>query len=122
MAENNVSAIEMRSFSEAEEELATVCAWASISHGEDTTACMLVLEVLVSEVGSVDRLTTFPSTCRITSLDHETSDISMDLCPCIIVRGTECQKVIACYWSLFYGQLKFHIAKAFDLKSDSHEF
>ena len=69
----------MRSFSEAEEELATVCARASISHGEDTTACMLVLEVLVSEVRAIDGFATSAvSSGEVATLGHKTSNDAME--------------------------------------------
>ena len=69
----------MRGLSEAEEELATVCAWASVSHGEDTAACVLVLEVLVSEVRAVDGFATSAVSSReVATLGHETLNDAME--------------------------------------------
>ena len=80
VAEDDVSAVEMRGLIEAEEELGAVGSWASVGHGEDTSASVLVDEVLIGEVGSVDGLTTGAiSLSEVTALSHEASDDSVEL-------------------------------------------
>ena len=69
----------MRSGNEAEEELATVCAWASVSHGKDTTASVLVNEVLVSEVRAIDGFATSAvSSGKVATLGHELTNDAME--------------------------------------------
>jgi hypothetical protein len=79
VSENDMGTVEMRSGGEAEEELATVGAWSGVGHGENTTSSVLELEVLISEVGSVDRLTTSAvSGGEVATLGHETLDDTME--------------------------------------------
>ena len=79
VTEDDVSSVEVRSVDEAEEELGAVSAWASVGHGEDTSSSVLVDEVLVSEVWSVDRLATSAvSSGEVATLSHEASDDTME--------------------------------------------
>ena len=79
VTEDDVSSVEVRSVDEAEEELGAVRVWASVGHGEDTSSSVLVDEVLVSEVGSVDRLATSAvSFGKVATLSHEASDDTME--------------------------------------------
>ena len=69
----------MGSGSEAEEELRAVGSWASVGHGKDTTSSVLVDEVLVFEVGSVNRLAASAVvSSEIATLGHEASDDSVE--------------------------------------------
>ena len=79
LAEDDVSTVEMGGVDEAEEELAAVSAWASVSHGKDTTAGVLELEVLVSEVRAIDGLATSAvSGGEVTTLSHESLDDTVE--------------------------------------------
>ena len=73
--------IEMGSCSEAEEELGAVSVRASICHGEDTTACMTIFEVLISEGTTVvvDGCAASAVVVReVTTLGHESCDNPME--------------------------------------------
>ena len=64
---------------EAEEELGAVGVGASVSHGEDASAGVLVDEVLVSELVAVDGLATGAvSSGEVAALGHEASDDAME--------------------------------------------
>ena len=79
LSEDDVSAVKMRGLVEAEEELGSVGAWASVGHGEDTTSSVLVDEVLVSELSSVDGGSTSTVVLgEIATLSHEASDDSVE--------------------------------------------
>ena len=79
LTENDVSAVEVRSLIEAEEELATVGARACIGHRKNTTASVLVLEVLIFELATVDGLTTGAvAGSEIASLSHESRNNAME--------------------------------------------
>ena len=79
VTEDAVSSVQVRSFDEAEEELGAVRVGASVGHGENTSSSVLVDEVLVSEVGSVDRLATSAvSSGEVATLGHEASDDTME--------------------------------------------
>ena len=79
LAEDDVSTVEMRGVSEAEEELGSVGAWASVGHGEDTASSVLVDEVLVSELASVDgRATGTVVSSEIAALGHEVGNDSVE--------------------------------------------
>ena len=79
MTENDVGAVEMRGGAKAEEELGAVGVLASVGHGKDTTTLMLVDEVLVSELLSIDGLTAGAvSAGEVATLGHEAGDDSME--------------------------------------------
>ena len=66
--------------SEAEEKLRSVGVGSGVSHGEDTSACVSVSEVLVVEFSTVDGLATSSiSSGEIATLGHETWDNAMEL-------------------------------------------
>ena len=70
----------MRSGHEAEEELGAVRVGASIGHGEDASASVLVDEVLVIESAAIDGLATSSVTsCEVAALGHEVGDDAMEL-------------------------------------------
>jgi len=80
VTEDDVLTIEMRESIEAEEELGTVSVGTSVGHGEDTGASVLVVEVLVSELGTIDGLTTGTVAAgEVTTLSHEARDDTMEL-------------------------------------------
>ena len=79
LAEDDVGTVQVGSLGEAKEELGAVGAWAGVSHGENTSAGVLVDEVLVFEVGSVDGLATGAvANSEVTTLGHEASDDSVE--------------------------------------------
>ena len=71
--------VEVRSRSEAEEELAAIGVGTAISHGQNATARVLVDEVLVWEVRTVDRFTTSSiHSSEVAALGHESCDDAME--------------------------------------------
>ena len=54
LSEDDMSAIKMESLNKVEEELGAVGSWVSVGHGEDAMFSVLVDEVLVSDITSVD--------------------------------------------------------------------
>ena len=79
LAEDDVSTVEMRGVSEAEEELGSVGAWASVGHGEDTASSVLVDEVLVSKLATIDgRATGTVASSEIATLGHEPRNDSVE--------------------------------------------
>ncbi len=54
LAEDNVLAVQPGAGDSANEELGSVGVGASVSHGKDTSASVLVDEVLISELSTVD--------------------------------------------------------------------
>ena len=79
LAEDGVLTIEMGEGSEAHEELGSVGVGASVGHGEDAGADVLVFEVLIGELHAVDGLATSTvSGGEITTLGHEAGDDSVE--------------------------------------------
>ena len=79
LAEDDVSTVEMWGLVEAEEELGSVGAWSSVGHGEDASASVLVDEVLVVELTTVDGLATSAVMgSEIATLGHEARDDSVE--------------------------------------------
>ena len=78
-AEHDVLAIEPRSLDGAEEELGAVGSGASVGHGKDTRAGVLELEVLIGELGPVDRLAAGARAVgEVAALDHEVGDDAVE--------------------------------------------
>ena len=79
LAENDVRSIQMRCVNEAEEELRAVGTWASIGHRKDTTSSVLINEIFVFEIRSIDGLAASAVVCsEITTLSHEACDDSVE--------------------------------------------
>ena len=81
LTKDTVFTIEMRRRTEAEEELGTVCIGASICHGEDSTACMAIYEVLISEGTAVvvdGRSTSAIVVREVATLGHESVNNSVE--------------------------------------------
>ena len=73
-----VLSVEMREGSEAQEELGTISAGTSVSHGQNTLASVLMNEVLVLKFVAIDRLSSSSvSASEISSLSHEARDDSV---------------------------------------------
>ena len=80
LSEDDVGTVEVRCVDEAEEELGAVGAWASVSHGEDSSAGVLVLEVLIIELSAIDTFAASTVACgEISTLSHEVWDDSVEL-------------------------------------------
>ena len=78
-----MSSVEMGSGCEAEEELRAVGTWASIGHRKDTTSGVLINEIFVFEIRSVDGLAASAVVCsEITTLSHEACDDSVESTSC----------------------------------------
>ena len=78
-AKDAVLAVQPGSGGEAHEELGSVGVGASIGHGEGAFFGVLFFEVLVSELCSVDGLTTSAITsCKVSTLGHEIGDDSVE--------------------------------------------
>ena len=87
LSEDNMSTIEVGSVDEAEEELATVGAWASVRHRKDTAARVLVGEVLVFELSSVDGLATCAvSSSEVSTLGHEICNHAVEEASLVVKR------------------------------------
>lgn len=85
LAEDDVLTIEPAGDDGGDEELGTVSVTASVGHREETGAIVLKLEVLVLELGSVDRLTTSTvSSSKVTALKHELRDDTVENAPLIM--------------------------------------
>ena len=85
--EDDVSTVKMRSGSESHEELGAVGVGASVSHGKDSWTRMLVLEVLVTELSSVDGLSTNTSAVgEVTALSHESRNDTMESGSLVVKR------------------------------------
>ena len=79
LAEDDVLAVQPRAGDRADEELGTVGVRASVSHRQDTGTSVLVDEVLISELSTIDGLTTDArAVSEITSLEHELGDNSVE--------------------------------------------
>jgi len=79
LAKDDVSTVEMRGIGEAEEELGSVGSGASVGHGEDTASGVLVNEVLVGELASVDgRAAGTVVSSEVTALGHEVGNDSVE--------------------------------------------
>ena len=86
-SEDDMLTIEMRELVKANEELTSVGAWTSVGHRQNSCTSMLVLEVLVSEFGSIDGLTTSSVALgEVASLSHEVLDHSVELAA-LVVEG-----------------------------------
>jgi len=79
VAEDAMLAIQPCGFDSAQEELGAVGVWASVSHGQNTRASVLKSEILISELFTVDGLTTGSVAAgEITTLAHEAVDDTME--------------------------------------------
>lgn len=79
LAEDAVLTIEVGEGVEGNEELRSVGVLASIGHGEETTTDVLVDEVLVLELGTIDGLSTSAvEVGEVTTLGHEAGDNSVE--------------------------------------------
>ena len=80
LAKHDVTAIKMRCWGESQEELRAVGAWARVCHRQSASISVLHIEVLVIELGSIDRLTSDSSTVsEVTALGHEAGDDTVEL-------------------------------------------
>ena len=71
--------IKMRSLIKAQKELRSVGVGTRVGHGEDTGTVMLVDEVLIGELGTIDGETTGSiSSGEVTTLCHKVRDDSME--------------------------------------------
>ena len=64
---------------EAEEELRAIGSWTSVGHGKDSWAGVLVFEVLISKLGTIDRFSASSiAFCEVATLSHETWNDSVE--------------------------------------------
>merc|ERR1711931_412144 len=89
----------------AEEELRTIGVLATISHGQDAWSCVLVDEVLVLKLGTINGFATRSiSLGEVTSLAHETRNHSVELASFVsvsILTRAELFEVSHCLWDIF---------------------
>ncbi len=79
LSENNVLSVQPRARDSANEELRSICVGPSVSHGQNTRTCVLVDEVLIGKLGTVDRFSTnTASVGEVTSLKHELGNNSVE--------------------------------------------
>ena len=79
LAEDDVLAIEPRGDNGGDEELGAVGVGASVGHGQKTRAGVLVDEVLIGELLTVDGATTGTvATGEVTTLEHELGDDTVE--------------------------------------------
>ena len=72
LAKHNMVTVEMGSGNEGDEELGSVGVGTSISHGKETSLCVLVHEAFIIEAVAVDRFAATTVICsEITTLSHE---------------------------------------------------
>lgn len=85
LAKDAVLAIEPWAWDSGDEELAAVRVRTSVGHGEHARNGVLLLEVLISELGAVDGLTTSAvASGEVTTLDHEVWDDTMELAALVV--------------------------------------
>ena len=79
LAKHDVSSVQVRRRRESHEELGAVCTWSRVCHRENAGALVLMNEVLVGELHSVDGLTASSIASReVASLRHESRNDSME--------------------------------------------
>jgi len=109
-AKDGVLAVQVGRINKGDEELGAVRVRSGVSHGKQTTFGVLDIEVLISELGTVDRFA--PSaiaSCEITTLSHEAWDDAMQagsgesegfpqLSHAFLARA-ECSEVVSRFWN-----------------------
>ena len=104
-------AVQVRSRSEAEEELGSVGVWSSIGHGEDASASVTVGEIFILEFATIDGLATSAvASGEVTALSHEAWDDTVELgsleveifalCAHAFLASAECSEVLSCLWGV----------------------
>jgi hypothetical protein len=79
LTEDNVASVEPRGDDGGDEELRAVGVGAGVGHGEQTRFVVLQVEVLISELLTVDGLATSAvTTGEVTTLEHEVRDDSVE--------------------------------------------
>mmetsp|Transcript_100918 Transcript_100918/g.179123 ORF Transcript_100918/g.179123 Transcript_100918/m.179123 type:complete len:208 (-) Transcript_100918:79-702(-) len=121
LAEDHVLAVQVRRGHGAQEELRAVGVWPRIGHGQHTRTSVLVLEVLIAELLSVDRLSSGAIAFReVPALAHEAWNHAVERAPLEMERlalsalalltGAECSEVFCRLWHVFCVQLHFDAA------------
>lgn len=79
LTEHNVFAVQPAGLHSGDEELGAVGVGTSVSHGEETRASVLELEVLISELVAVDGFSTSAvEASEVTTLKHEVLDDAVE--------------------------------------------
>lgn len=85
LSEDSMLAVEPIGLNEGQEELRAVGVGASVSHGQQSGDIVLVVEVFILELGTVDRLSSSAVTGgEIASLGHEVGDNSVELAVLVV--------------------------------------
>ena len=122
----------MRGLVEEDEELASVGVLTSIGHGEETSALVLLGEVLIVELGAIDGLSTGTvSSGEVTTLSHESWDDSVELAvlevkslarfAVSLLSSAQCSEVLSCQWGGVSEELEhntFGLGTDLDVKED----
>jgi len=99
-AEYDVLSIQPRSFHRTDEELGAVRIWAGIGHGENSRLGVLQGKVFISELLSVDRLSTGSvAASEVAALEHELGNDTMKFTALetkALLSGAKSSKVFSC--------------------------
>ena len=110
--------VQMRLLSICDEELRCIRIWAVICHGKDSSRRVFqVFSQLIFKLPAPNGRTSFPSVCRISRLDHESFDVSMEDTAIIVVTRAESKKVLTSLWTLFDKEFKLDVS---DIRMNRH--
>ncbi|OWK00076.1 hypothetical protein Celaphus_00015965, partial [Cervus elaphus hippelaphus] len=108
-----------------DEKLGTVCAEASICHGQDARTCMFQDEILIIKFLSMNGLATSTiRACDITNLAHKSRNYSVKAGTFItksFLPSALSMKVFCCLWNFVCKQLERDVAQGLAVDSDVKE-
>merc|ERR1712168_1619256 len=97
-------------FTISNEKLTAISVWSTVCHRQNTSTIVLqVWNYFIFELLTPYAATTFSSSCRITSLHHETFDTAMKEGGVVVPACTECQEILTGLGTIFAEQFNFHV-------------